>query len=323
MSLTRELDLKDSPASRFFSEQLDAARVAAFAKNGRAKLRGWPLQVSAPPETARHASALGTAFDYLVRSVTWNMTLDSTVAAAAVTQGSAGFQWFGGDDSVLNTRTGASYAPSDWEDLQRADPSFARWYWLLVLWGQIQQRWVQARHRQDELLALCVIVAWVEGIHRSGQWAAALLDGWQCGDNVEGMMSRVPAAVIDDLGGMLAFYRTTQMAEWTGRQVIQNPAFAGSRDVGGADADWIVEGVLWDMKTTKNPAPSFPMSVKQILGYALLDYDDRYHIDRVGLYYPRFGEFLEWPVAELLAELSGVPQSIAEWRTQWRATVTV
>jgi hypothetical protein len=84
----------------------------------------------------------------------------------------------------------------------------------------------------------------------------------------------------------------------------KNPIFKDSSDVDGADADWIVDQTLWDMKTTKYPDRSLPSDIKQILGYAFPDYTDRYHIAQEVSYYPRFRPTLQWPVGELLYNLS-------------------
>jgi hypothetical protein len=81
--------------------------------------------------------------------------------------------------------------------------------------------------------------------------------------------------------------------------------FAGSSDVGGADADLILDGLLIDVKGTVAPSRLRKPEFYQLLGYALLDYDDEYGIDRLGFYLPRFGRLITWPVGEYLAMLGG------------------
>ena len=87
--------------------------------------------------------------------------------------------------------------------------------------------------------------------------------------------------------------------------------------VGGADADWVIDHTLWDMKTTKNPAKTAETDMKQIIGYALLDIADQHKITNVGLYYPRFAKSLEWSVESLLEELSGQSHPLDWWREHW------
>lgn len=320
MSLTSELDRKDSPVSRFFTTHLDAQKTAAFFKQGRSTLRSWPLVAAAPSDAERQASVVGTAFDYVVRVVTWGLPLNETVAAHAVMD-ATGFQMVGLKDPLLDTRTGELYDFDDLEDIEIADPGFAQKRWLLERWRDMLEQWPSFRRDEGTLLPFLVVIAWIEGIRRSGRWAAPLVDAAQQGDDLDGVIHRVPGGVVEDIRNLLDLYRSTQLLQWADNHAVENPTFQGSPDVGGADADWIVGRTLWDMKTSKNPVNRFPSDVKQVLGYTLLDYDDRYGIERVGLYYPRFGKTMEWSAVELLQALTGVASPLPTWRQKWRSAV--
>lgn len=91
--------------------------------------------------------------------------------------------------------------------------------------------------------------------------------------------------------------------EWHGADAVLNPQFAGSIDIGGADADLITDGCLWEIKTTRQPRAQGEW-LRQLPGYVLLDYEDEHAIDRVGLLLPRQGTRFSWPLTELIAELS-------------------
>lgn len=92
--------------------------------------------------------------------------------------------------------------------------------------------------------------------------------------------------------------------------------FSGSNDVGGADADLILDGCLIDFKSTIN-AKLTSTWLYQLLGYALLDYRDEHQITRVGIYFSRQGVLLQWDLADLIRELSaGPPMSVDQMRTQ-------
>ncbi len=83
-----------------------------------------------------------------------------------------------------------------------------------------------------------------------------------------------------------------------------NPVFSGAKDVGGADGDFIVDRCLWDIKTTiRRKADGWWFY--QLLGYVLLDYDNEYGIDGVGILFPRQNESIHWPLNMLIHELSG------------------
>jgi hypothetical protein len=79
--------------------------------------------------------------------------------------------------------------------------------------------------------------------------------------------------------------------------------FAGSSDIGGADADYILNGLLLDCKATKDPRRLGREEIYQLAGYLLLDYDNRFCIDRVGLYLSRQGGLITWTAEEFLQRL--------------------
>lgn len=101
--------------------------------------------------------------------------------------------------------------------------------------------------------------------------------------------------------------------------MVLNPTFAGSTDVGGADADLIVDGCLLEIKTTK--AMSLDAEwLRQLFGYLLLDYYDRYAIRTVGVYLARHGEMLTWQVDDFLRDLTrDATIKLADLRDEFRA----
>jgi hypothetical protein len=108
-----------------------------------------------------------------------------------------------------------------------------------------------------------------------------------------------------------------------GEPLHLGPTFAGSRDVGGADADVIAGGLLLEWKATLGPRRQSDgrrycsldlITLQQLLGYLLLDYQDEYAIDTLGLYAARYAYLVTWPAADLLAELADDPVDLAELR---------
>ncbi|GGP00094.1 hypothetical protein [Wenjunlia tyrosinilytica] len=98
---------------------------------------------------------------------------------------------------------------------------------------------------------------------------------------------------------------------------VCGPVFAGSNDIGGADADYILGGLLLDCKATKDPRRLGRGEIHQLAGYLLLDYDNEYGIDRVGLYLSRQGALITWPTAEFLRSL-GAAEPLPQLRAQLR-----
>jgi hypothetical protein len=61
------------------------------------------------------------------------------------------------------------------------------------------------------------------------------------------------------------------------------PTFSGSAMIGGADGDLIAAGLLLELKTSAK----LTLAVKdlfQVVGYALLDFDDEYKLTEVGIF---------------------------------------
>jgi hypothetical protein len=100
--------------------------------------------------------------------------------------------------------------------------------------------------------------------------------------------------------------------------VVLNPAFDGSKDVGGPDGDFILNDCLIDIKATINPGVTNIM-LYQLLGYVLLDYSNQYQINNVGVYPARQGVVLQCPLQDLLNQLAnGVVAPLQELREQFQ-----
>lgn len=94
-----------------------------------------------------------------------------------------------------------------------------------------------------------------------------------------------------------------------GANAVYGPEFAGSADVDGADADLIVSGCLYDVKTTVNPRDRLAATVRQLVGYVLLDWKDEYNLQHAGFYYSRQGRRMSWPLKNIIEEITGDPKA--------------
>lgn len=114
---------------------------------------------------------------------------------------------------------------------------------------------------------------------------------------------------------------TDAVRRYAAAPLVVAPTFAGSFVVGGADADFISAGTLIDVKATVQP--TIPTrSLRQIVSYALLDCDDTYGIDTVGLLAVRQGTLITWPFNDLLTEMAGQPSTAADLRDVLRQALT-
>ena len=152
------------------------------------------------------------------------------------------------------------------------------------------------------LARLCLVLSVFESVGRSGWgWPPEFLEGSEITDP-ESLLKAIPRAWVEDVAVLAGTFRHRH-ADWQGMPATLNPEFAGARDVGGADGDLIVDGYLWEIKTTIQKAQG--KWLLQLLGYALLDYDDEYAIGHVGFLFPRQSACARWTLPELLHELSG------------------
>jgi hypothetical protein len=154
---------------------------------------------------------------------------------------------------------------------------------------------------------LCYAMAWSEEVYRTGRlWPGTPLGDAGPGFTVKDLLAAVPADAVEDLVAQTEIASGAlhkPRAACPPAQVHAGPDFAGSPDVGGADADLIVGGLLIDIKGTAAPSRLRKPEFYQLLGYVLLDYDDEYRIDRLGFYLSRFGRLITWPLEEYLALL--------------------
>ena len=170
------------------------------------------------------------------------------------------------------------------------------------------------------LARLCIMLAAFEVVVRPpgpAAWPPRFLgDGPP--ENAAELLTLVPDDWVEDAATLGAAF-SERYASWRGADAVLNPTFAGSLDVGGADADLIADGCLWEIKTTKKSGAEGKW-LHQLLGYALLDYENEYAIDRVGLLLPRQNTRVSWPIGEVIAAMSdredlALPELRREFRT--------
>jgi len=159
------------------------------------------------------------------------------------------------------------------------------------------------QNEEDTLNRDCTLLAHFETCARAGAPAGApktapivvaLLNG----------EDRVPDLVqqpwLDDLRALSWLFFDRQH-DLLSSSATLNPRFAGSHDAGGADADLIVGTCLIELTTQVRPLA--PAKLWQLHAYALLDYDDRYRLDSVGIYLARWGTLIRWSLSEFVSLL--------------------
>lgn len=110
-----------------------------------------------------------------------------------------------------------------------------------------------------------------------------------------------------------------RLAAWPGLWAI-GPVFAGSALM-NADADLIAGGLLVDLKTHKARPSLSLIDAFQLVGYALLDFEDEHGLREVGLFDARYGYLTTWALREYLGELAGRDVDLPAVREEFRSLV--
>ena len=106
-------------------------------------------------------------------------------------------------------------------------------------------------------------------------------------------------------------------------EYIASPTFDGSESVGGADACFIHNHVMWDIKVTKKCAPLTRELLLQQITYVMLDYSDEYEISHIAWYYPRQQRKIVVPVGRLIKDVEGLRQDWQKWHAAYSYALDV
>jgi hypothetical protein len=302
VSLTHHLSRPGSPVKAFLSERL--GHTYALSSQANKQLRATPCACP-PPDVQDYPYAdVGRAIDYRIRYFYPAGAIDDLIA------------WKGGHRKLWNRYTTLAESNPDrrYTDFLRVSVEFFKQLDTFLQTVRPEGRLLDLG--EEELLArYCYVLGVFELAYRSGDdlWffypgSARTVDRW---------LANVPQVVVNDLVGLARLFFAHEQDLLT-RPVILNPTFAGSSDVGGADADLIIDGCLVDLKCTKRETLD-SMWLRQLAGYVLLDYTDELRIHSVGIYMVRQGLLLSWPLEEFLSALSGGQASdVTEMRSAFR-----
>jgi hypothetical protein len=282
LSLTGQLRHTTSPMSLFMAENLpDSAQVE---RDYLRRLAGLPYPVQ--PIDVQHPdwSALGHAVDYRLR-LSFGGDLGPAVSyGVQAFQGTARFP-------------GAPAQPT------RQALYVAGRQLLTAVHAYLAD---PASRSEEAMVRLCFVAAFFEDITRTGQIRRfSMLADATPATRLADLAAAVPAYVIDDIAGQmrLAEEPLASFRALPKPAKICGPVFTGSSDIGGADADYILNGLLLDCKATKDPRRLGREEIYQLAGYLLLDYDNHFGMDRVGLYLSRQGGLITWNAEEFLQRL--------------------
>jgi hypothetical protein len=324
-ALTREIADTRSPVRRFLNERFTSG-LADVQRDFRSSAPA--MVVPTVPSDQANPGTIGGAADWLLRFLTFpHPDAQLAMAGAARYLGPRMMR----ATAELAARLGAILraSPGPVVSLEPADPV------------EIMEVSDRLRPVQADPAGIMAFTGPVPGadldpdLLARGCWALALLtEAFRSMQAATmGPLSRFQGAIVtaDDLLGLappvgldqLARFREVyqdglipRLADRTGPWVL-GPTFAGSALIGGADGDLIAAGLLLELKTTSKL--SLPVTdMLQVIGYALLDFDDAYRLDTVGLFNARYSYLVTWDLTRLLGQLSGHPLNITTARDDFR-----
>lgn len=171
------------------------------------------------------------------------------------------------------------------------------------------------------LAATSVVLAWIDDLYRGNGWSDGMVRVADLAERGRVATWDECAAEVDaGIASEVCSLMEPAVREFGTARAICGPEFAGSAAVGGADADMVVDGCLYEVKTTVAPRDRLLFSARQLLGYVLLDWRDEYGLERAGFYFSRQGRRMSWPLGQLIARTTGEPEaSVAALRADFRA----
>ncbi|GAB2873320.1 UvrD-helicase domain-containing protein [Streptomyces mayteni] len=296
LSLTRQLRYTGSPMSTFLAEHLPHSQT--LVRDYQRRIAGLPHPVQ--PIDAQHPnwSALGHAIDFRLR-----LSLGCRLGQA-VTHG-------------VHALGHATPLPG----VPRPEARAALHTAGRELLATVDAHLVGSRSLAEEDLGrLCFVAAFYEDIYRTGEVRRfSMLADATPTTSLDELTASVPVYAVDDIGQQMELAEDpfAGFRALPPQDRICGPVFTGSQDLGGADADFILGGLLLDCKATTRPRRLGTEEIYQLAGYLLLDYDDRFGINQVGLYLSRQGSLITWHVQEFLQRL-GAARPLTELRARLR-----
>ena len=157
-----------------------------------------------------------------------------------------------------------------------------------------------------------IIFTWCEALYRAGLRAlfSSLGERLHASKTVDDLFVSIPPAMLADVSNLRAANQG-QVEQWgtmirSGAAYTENPHFTGASLVGGADGDWFIDDTLFDFKVVDTiTAPWVRKVLMQLLGYLILDLDNDYQSQRIGIWLPRQATVRTWEIEEILGNDAG------------------
>ena len=256
-----------------------------------------PDDIRVEPKTKSY-SLIGTAFDYLFR---FNLKrLNSTaltkrwIAELALNRLPQDY-----DDEELKAESNSTGVPIEvlkemvgLKIKKQSKSPREKVERLITEAKQVYSKYLQSGIMSDDVIRATVHLAQIDPIYRAGY--------------VDPNLGEVDDLVIQEMRELIEIVDNDAFIAKD--HCLLNPTFGdASLEVGGADADFIIDGCMVDIKTTKS-ARFTRDQFNQLVGYYILhdiggiDGDRNITITSLGVYYSRYGELCTFPIAPLIGK---------------------
>jgi hypothetical protein len=302
MTLTSELDDRDGRVRRFI-DRCFVVPPGEIRRGLPAELRERLRSILLPPPEEIRGGALGTAgtgFDYRVRLSLEPLPQEPLAAhrGAAVLLGSCDAKLIGGREKRIESDGPASFGLTVGRGL------------TVALVREFFAGLDQLAAEDDTTLAQrCLVLALFEEVYRAAGtlYFDSPLLYLKRGARLDDLLELPTPAQVADLNQLWLGF--ADEVETIDRGFVCNPRFVGSDDIGGADADLLLGDCLLELKCSKREL-NLADVLRQLLGYVLLDYDDVYGVQRVGVYSARQRALVTFGLHELLIEHVGYDKGL-------------
>jgi len=254
-------------------------------------------ELLAPPLT-KHYPLVGTAFDYLMRFRLKHLNPDAVTSRWVAEFSIRGVGSPLLRDVVMDGRTGEVISFTETDLTRKARQ-------IIEQAEMAYSKYLSSGEMTDEVIESALLLAQLDPIYRAG-----FID-----ENI-GTVYKEDVADVRNLISIVdpGTFRAKALC-------MLNPTFGeGSRLVGGADMDLLIDEALIDIKTTKTLRLTRGY-LNQLIGYYVLSkiggVDNAPHaprIERIGIYYSRYAELYTVPVSTVVDEET-LP-SFIEWFKQ-------
>jgi hypothetical protein len=175
--------------------------------------------------------------------------------------------------------------------------------------------------KDERLLArYCYLLGLFERLYREGI-STAVMEGPLLTPtpkkSVEELLAIPNSDAVEDIWAMSwLFYERCNFL--LSQPVVLGPVFGGIGAVGGADGDLIVDWCLIEVKASVQTSLKANW-LRQLAGYLLLDSNNKYQINSLGIYMARQGLLFTWHVEDFLQSLTSDPgASVTALRSEFR-----